>query len=858
MAAKPGTRSAAVRRTGCLGWLIGAVFWLLVFTVMMASLAAGAATIFVQRTLPRTSGTLVAPGLDATVTVIRDRWGVPHITATTEHDLAFAQGFVTAQDRLFQMEVNRRVAEGRLAEIFGRGPSDSVLDLDRLTRTLDLYAAAQAELGATDGAFRATLSAYADGVNAFVRTHGDKLPLEFTVLGFAPEPWRPVDTLAFGRVEALTLDSTWQVKYSRALLLGHDLSAATVSALFPAYPQASPTLLTARGTAAPLEPKQLGLNGASLGLVTDGGVSPAVRQAFARLSPDPPQRDALARTLLGGIADALGSNDWVVDGTRTASGKPLLANDPHLGISEPATWYQVALRGPRVDVVGFSFPGTPGVIIGHNRDIAWGVTNVGADNADLYMETLDPIGHPGQYEYLGAWQPLTIRQETVRVRGETRPITITVRATQHGPLLNDAVSDLAAYTTPVALKWTALQPGYQFSGFYALDQATGWASFQAALQHISISQNFVYADTAGNIGYQMSGLLPLRSSANDALPVPGNVADYEWRGYVPFSQMPSLFDPPTHVIATANNRIVPDTYPAYVASSWDAGFRSRRIVDQLAGAGGLTRADYAALQNDVYSIPAATLVPIYAAAGAAAGGDGALAAKMLGAWDDRMTRESGAAALYEVTTGMLARDLFEPVAGKRLYGIYRDILESSNMQLAVMDLLATPRAPFFGATTDAEAMAKRDAAVARALKEAMAALRESLGSDLSGWHWGALHQAHFAHPLASVSPLNLVFGIAPVQRPGDSATVDVGGSGGFSADPADYGQRTIPSMRQIIDLGNFDNSLWVIPAGESGQPYSLHYADLLPLWDQGRYEAMAYSADFTARLATDVLTLTPA
>jgi penicillin amidase len=858
MAANPETKAAGTRRGGCLGGLLRALFWLLVFAVVILSLGAGAATIIVQRTLPRTSGTLTAAGLNATVTVIRDRWGVPHVTATNEHDLVFAQGYVTAQDRLFQMEVNRRVAEGRMAEIFGRGPEGSVLALDKLTRTLDLYAAAETELAATDATSRALLAAYSDGVNAFIRDHHDRLPLEFTVLGFAPEPWRPVDTLAFGRVEALTLDSTWQTKYSRALLLGHGLSAATVNALYPDYPKANPTLLTAHGTAAPLEPKVPGPGGTIQGSAPGSALSPAIRLAFARLAATPPEADALARALLGGIADALGSNDWVVDGTRTASGKPLLANDPHLGISEPAIWYQVALRGPQEDVVGFSFPGSPGIIIGHNRDIAWGVTNVGADNADLYMETLDPTSHPGQYEYLGAWQPLVSRKEAVRVRGESAPVTFTVRSTQHGPLLNDAVNDLAGYATPVALKWTALQPGYQFAGFFQLDQATAWDSFRAAVRHISISQNFVYADTAGNIGYQMSGLLPIRSASNGTLPVAGDVADYEWQGYVPFDQMPSLFDPPTHVIATANNQIVPNTYPVYVASSWDAGFRARRIVDQLAEASGLTVADYAALQNDVYSIPAVTLAPLYAAAGATSSGDATTAARMLGAWDDRMTRESGAAALYEVTTGMLARDLIEPITGKHLYTIYRTNLESSNMQLAVMSLLGAPRAPFFGATTDEQAVSARDAAVARALREAMAYLRATLGSDPASWHWGALHQAHFAHPLASITALNPVFGIPPVQRPGDSVTVNVGGAGGFSADPANYAQRTIPSMRQIIDLSDFDRSLWVIPAGESGQPYSPHYADLLPLWDQGRYEVMAYSAEAIARLATDVLTLEPA
>jgi penicillin G amidase len=856
MAVRPGARSAEQRRRGCLRAALGAIVWLLVFVMVVASLATGAATIFVQRTLPRTSGSLIAPGLNATVVIIRDRWGVPHITASTEHDLVFAQGYVTAQDRLFQMEVNRRVAEGRLAEIFGRGPDGSVLALDKLTRTLDLYAAARAELAATDASSRALLGAYADGVNAFLRDHRDRLPLEFTVLGFTPEPWRPEDTLAFGRVEALTLDSTWQTKYSRALVLGQGLRPETVAQLFPSYPRTNPTLLSASGIAAPLLPKQTGV--AFQGTATGADASLASRVAFARLAPEPLASAALARTLLGGIADALGSNDWVVDGTRTASGKPLLANDPHLGISEPATWYEIALTSPQVDVEGFSFPGTPGVIIGHNRDIAWGVTNVGADNADLYMETLDSVGHPGQYEYLDAWQPLATRQESVRVRGEMRPVTFTVRSTRHGPLLNDVVGDLAGYATPVALKWTALQPGYQLSGFFQLDQATGWDAFRAALQHISISQNFVYADTAGNIGYQMSGLLPIRPAANDTLPVAGDVASYEWQGYVPFDQMPSLFNPLTHVIATANNQIVPDTYPAYVASAWDAGFRARRIIDQLSEASGLTVTGYATLQNDVYSIPAATLAPLYAAAGATAGGDAATAARMLGGWDDRMTRASAAAALYEVTTGMLARDLIEPVTGKQLYAIYRSNVEPSNMQLTVMNLLTTPIAPFFGASSDSQAAAARDRAVARALREAMKSLRATLGSDPAGWHWGALHQASFAHPLASVVPLHLVFGIAPLQRPGDSATVNVGGDGGFSADPASYAQRTIPSMRQIIDLSDFDQSLWVIPTGESGQPFSPHFSDLLPLWDQGRYEVMAYSAEATARFATDVLTLTPA
>jgi penicillin amidase len=860
----------AARRAGCLGCLGTTLVWGTLVVVVLASALVAGGTIFVQRTLPTTSGTLSVPGLERPVSVVRDQWGVPYLTATTQHDLFFAQGYVTAQDRLFQMEFNRRVAGGQLSEIFGAGSDKSLLRTDEFLRTLGFYQVAQAEYNSADADVQAELNAYADGVNAFIDQHTTSLPLEFTILGFTPRHWSPVDTLAYGRVVAFSLDNTWQRKYARALLL-QKIDPTAVQALFPPYPEANPTLLTASGQAAPLAGAPGGAAGQganrpsgappSAATGTPFTLSAAQRAAFAGLTPNLLDATSTLRALLGNISDALGSNDWVVDGTYTTTGLPLLANDPHLGIGEPAIWYQVALRGPGVDVEGFSFPGVPGVVIGHNQNIAWGVTNVDADNTDLYLERLDPTGHPGQYLFQGTWEPLITRQEVINVRGGS-PVTFTVRSTaEHGPLLDDIVTNLKPLTSPttaIALKWTALQPGYTFVGFFALDRAANWTDFRVAISHISISQNFVYADQRGNIGYQMSGWLPIRPADNDLVPVPGDDGQHEWQGIVPFDQMPSLFDPPTHVIATANNRIVPNDYPAYVTTEWDRGYRARRIVDLLSSTPTLSIADYQRIQNDVYSVPAAQLVPLFVFAGKAAGGEAAAGAKLLAGWDDQMTRQSAAAALYEVATGTLARELFEPVLGKKLYSTYQGTALISELVLALIDLLQAPAPPFFNTSSIAQVVQQRDAVLARALADAMAQLRATLGSDPTHWHWGDLHKAAFEHPLAAVAPLNLIFGIPPVARPGDGTTVNVGGDGDFSADPPNYDQATISSMRQIIDLSNFDHSLWVIPAGESGQPFSAHYSDLLPLWDQGRYEPMPFSARAIGGVTHDVLILKPA
>jgi penicillin amidase len=843
------TTAQPARRRGGFGRVVGRVLIGLLVALLLISLFGVAFGVwFVQRTLPQTSGTLQVTGLHGTVSVLRDAWGVPHITGNDLHDVIFAQGYVTAQDRLFQLEFNRRVAQGRLAEMFGPGPDRSLVDADAFLRTLGLYGAAQTELAKLDDTTRSELQAYADGINAFVASHSGSLPLEFTILGITPEPWSPIDSLAYGRVVAYSLDGTWNTKYARAIVEAKT-DIETARTLFPPYPTENPTLISTPGVgfagAREAAPRQ------TTETAQVDAPDASEMQAFAQLSPALLRGADVVRDLLGDVHDGLGSNNWVVDGAKSGTGKPLLANDPHLGIRMPAIWYEIGLRGGGLDVIGFSFPGDPGVVIGHNNYIAWGVTNVDADNTDLYLEKLDPTGHPGMYQFDREWRPLETRQEVIKVRGEANPVTITVSSTLHGPILNSVVGDLKKHPeiAPVALKWTALQPDYTFAGFFQLNFARNWNEFDAAVANISISQNFVYADTDGNIGYRMSGVLPIRPVENGTLPVTGSTSTHEWTGYVAQSEMPRLYNPTNHMIVTANNQIVDQNYDHYVTAHWDYGYRARRITDLLSASSKVSAADYQRMQADVLSIPASKLAPKYIAAGSAATGDAATAAKLLNGWDYMMSRDSAAAAVYEVTSGALARATIEQALGKDVYNIYRGNYSASGVFTVLINLLNQPTAPFITSSPNE--------VIVKALDDAMAQLRAKLGADASKWRWGALHQAHFAHPLASIFPLNYLFDVAPLDRPGDSVTVNAAGGGGFSTDPPGYGQATVPSMRQIIDLGDLDNSLWVTTTGESGQPGSAHYSDLAPLWDQNKYQPMYYSPKKQASIASGILTMKP-
>jgi len=831
-------RRRAPRWVRILGFLAA----ILVTLVAILSIAA---TLVIRGALPQTRGDLAISTAHGTITVTRDTYGVPHIAATDAHDAYLAQGYVTAQDRLWQMDFNRRVAAGRLSEILG--PSTAATD--KYLRTLGLTRSAVGDIANLKPALRDELTAYTEGVNAFIDTHKDSLPLEFRILGYTPETWTNVDSLSYGKVISLSLDGTFNTKLARMDVLAQAGPQAAAQ-LFPAYPNDNPTLLDGTGNnVIPLGTSETTYNPKAASALFN--LTPIQQSALGHLPTAAQDAAQWIRQQLGNLASVEGSNDWVVSGAHTTTGKPIVANDPHLGINYPSIWYEVALKTDTIDEVGFSFPGIPGIIIGHNAYIAWGVTNGQVDNTDLYIEKLSSDGT--QYLYDGKMLPIVTRTETIKVKGAADQ-TLLVQSTQHGPILNSISGQLKDHPeiAPISLKWTALQPEYSFAGFFELGMAQNIDQFQAAIRDISISQNFVFADTQGNIGYRLSGWVPIRLVGNGLLPVDGTTSANEWTGQVAFDKMPHVLNPSSGIILTANNRLVSADYPYYITNDWDIGYRAHRIEQLLTAKPVLSPDDIAAIQNDIHSLPAEQIVPAYLQAAQNDSSKGAAtASKLFTGWNFELTRDSAAAAMYAVTTSYFIQDAVKSAIHGTTYTDWLNNEYGISQLLLGRNLVTNPQAPLLDGTS------ARDAAVVKAENEAFDYLSKFFKTgDTSQWHWGTLHQAHFDHPLAAaVDALRLVFPNQSVGRPGDVSTVNVGGDGGFVGN--DYSQASLPSMREIIDLGNFDQSRFITTTGESGQSFAAHNFDMLPLWDQGKYQPMWFTAAAVSANTQDVLTIHP-
>lgn len=551
----------------------------LVTAANLAGLTAGTYNLLMRRPVAQKSGTLHIQGLHEPVEIITHTYGVPHIYAQTEDDLFFAQGYIHAQERLWQMELNCRLCSGRLSEIVG----DALLETDRFCRRLGMHRSAAEEVTRLSAANVRILDAYARGVNIFIAYNEGKLPVEFTLLHFQPEPWKPADTIQWAKMMGWTLGGNWETEITRARLVAK-LGIERTSQLEAGYDPSHPLIIP---------------SGAEY-----QGINPGLREQYEQIQE------------LSGFSIFGGSNNWVVDGTMTATGSPILCNDPHLGQAVPSVWYECHLIAGDLDVTGVSFPGTPGIIIGHNQHIAWGLTNAVSDVQDLYIEKFNPE-NPDQYEYQGKWEEAEIIREEIQVKGQDQPVIEKVRITRHGPILtssqqtSDGKEDVAKTgDVPLALRWVGLEQCNIISAVPKLNRATNWEEFRAALRDWDLPpQNFVYADQQGNIGYIMAGAIPIRNQGQALLPSPGWTGDYEWTGYIPFDELPQTYNPEQHFIATANNRVVDDNYPYYITHEWLNGYRAQRIRDLLKSKDKLTLADMAKIQSDQYSLPATEIVP---------------------------------------------------------------------------------------------------------------------------------------------------------------------------------------------------------------------------------------------------------
>jgi len=797
-----------------------------------------------QKSFPQIDGEIQLDGLDGAVDIYRDGMGIPHIYASTTHDLFFAQGYVHAQDRFWQMDSWRHIGSGTLSEMFGEGQ----VETDSFLRTLGWKRVAEQEWEALSPTSREILLAYTDGVNAYLKDHSDTaVSLEYAVLGllspdYKIESWTPINSLTWGKAMAWDLGGNMDDEIERAILL-KTLSPEQLAEVFPEYPSDYPVIV----------PK-IGEN------------ANAVKRLTFNVQPISLDYESIADKLdlltavLGPTGSGIGSNSWAVSGNLSATGKPLLANDMHLSIQMPSIWFQNALHcAPKseacpFEVTGFSFAGVPGVVAGHNDRLAWAFTNLGPDVQDLFIEKVNPE-NPNQYEVDGEWVDFETRTETLSVVGGDA-VEITIRTSRHGPIISETYGPLKDEVDPkdpeavpfkdeagvelpenyvIALSWTALTPSTPFEAIWGFNRAQNWDEFREAARGFHVpAQNLLYADVDGNIGYQTPGMIPVRKNGDGTLPVPGWSSEYDWTGFIPFEELPYAFNPQSGFIVTANNQANPRDYPHLITMDFDYGQRAARIVDMIENAPGKIDAAYIQqMHGDSKSLNAEVLVPILMDLQL----DPELAAlrdKHLGNWDYQERADSSSAVLFEAFWWDLLTDTFGddlpeaylPKGGSRWYVVMRNLVNQ-------------PDSPWWDDKSTPDKVETRDDIFAKAFGEAVKceACVEQFGKDISQWKWGELHTATFRNQTLGNSGVSLIedlFNRGPYVTGGGESIVNATGWVMGESFEVDW----LPSEREIVDLSNLDNSLSLHTTGQSGHAFHSHYDDMVPLWAEVEYYPM--------------------
>ncbi|NJP99814.1 penicillin acylase family protein [Streptomyces zingiberis] len=887
----------------------------------------------VRASFPETTGTLRLKGLAKPVEVKRDAQGIPQIYASTDEDLFRAQGYVHAQDRFWEMDVRRHLTAGRLSEMFG----ESQVETDAFLRTLGWHRVAEQEYeNKLSSRTKKFLQAYADGVNSYLSGRdGAQLSVEYAALGFTndyrPERWEPVDSVAWLKAMAWDLRGNMQEEIDRALMTSR-FTEKQIDQLYPAYPADRNKPIVRDGAVGELtdefDPEATATentagNGTGTGTGVGDGTGTGAEAGTGEAGTGTgeagglqSQLGSLSRTLeqipalLGPAGNGIGSNSWVVSGKHTTTGKPLLANDPHLAPQMPSLWYQMGLHCRAVseecgfDVAGFTFSGMPGVVIGHNQQISWGFTNLGADVTDLYLEKITAEG----YLYDGEQKPFTTRRETIKVAGGPAR-KITVRSTGNGPVVSDRSDELndVGRSAPVAdgspdrasgyavsLRWTALTPGRAMDAVFALNQAGDFTEFRKAARFFDVpAQNLLYADTEGHIGYQAPGRIPVRGKGDGRYPAPGWDPEYRWTGYVPQSALPWEKDPARGYIVTANQAVVdPEKYPYALTEDWGYGARSQRldnlIQSKIRDGGKISTKDMQTMQMDDSSEIAKLLTPYLLKIDVA---DPYIreAQKLLEGWDYTQDSDSAAAAYFNgvwrhtlklafgnklpkelrVTgecvrvapandsgpledldgdslvreCGERAPDAAQPDGGDRWFEVVRSILTDQDNDWW---------------RTDAGDPAKgdRDRLLARAMKDARWELTAKLGKDIDSWSWGRLHQLTLRNQtlgLKGPAVLRWALNRGPWNLGGGEAAVNATGWNAAGG----YGVVWVPSMRMVVNLEDFDKSKWINLSGASGHAYHPNYSDQTTKWATGELLPWAFSRDAVAKSAEDSLALIP-
>jgi penicillin G amidase len=769
------------------------------------------------------SSALNIPGLSNRVTIRRDERGIPYIEAANEADLYLAQGYITASDRLWQMDLLRRTARGELSEIFGR----ATIEEDKRHRLYGFATIAEAITANASPTARAALNAYASGVNAYIESLNDQtLPLEFRLLDYRPRPWRAADSIIIGKIFAETLSTTWHRDLIEAALA--DLPEERRAAL---QLSRSPLDIIVVGNDSHNSKTSNSLPSYASPPAEAGGVE--MLDELSRSMET--SRRSLERVGLY-AEDIAASNNWVVSGKHTATGKPLLANDPHLQLSAPSIWYMAHLSAPGLRVEGVTTPGVPGILLGHNERIAWGCTNLGPDVQDLYMEKFDKE-NPLRYMTPAGWREAEVRHEEIKVRKSaadkvTDTITYDVTVTRHGPIIFE--KDSVRY----ALRWTALdKESFDLESFYGINRARNWEEFCKALSNYTgATQNFIYADVDGHIGYYGAGRIPLRKTGDGRLPYDGATDAGEWTGFIPFKELPHVYDPPSGIIVTANNRIVGTDYPYHLTHLWSSPYRARRIYNLLTSKEKLTIEDFRRIQGDTYSFADAIFTGEVVKMARPLADSLPEWRSMLTDYDKWDGISSAESPIMPIAASM--RTLFQRRIILAALGAERGQIYRGNSIFIDWVITTRPQAWLPKEFDSYEAL------VLACYREAHERLSERFGPDLALWKWGRLGQIRFPHPLAGHPSAGPKFVIDPLPQwtGGGGPTVNVGPD---------------VSMRLIADTSDWDNSQQGIALGESGDPTNPHWKDQLDDWRAAKPRVFPFSKTAVEKAAKETLVLTP-
>jgi len=782
-------------------------------TLMLTVAAVAAAVaVWAWRTLPQTTGENAVPGVERPVDIWRDGYGVPHIFATSASDAWFALGYVHAQDRMWQMELMRRAGAGRLAEVLG----PRAFDVDRVYRTLGLYRLAEAQARALPPPARHALDSYAKGVNAWLEHRAAALPPEFMLLGYEPEQWRPADSLLWGRLLAFQLSFNWTTELYRARL-SQRLPKSLIADLWPVDAAEGPVTVGAAGPAA-----------AGLERLVD------------RLRPPPEWLEARGA-----------SNAWVIGPKRSATGAPVLANDTHLGLAAPNTWYLAHVVTPELELAGATAPGAPLLLLGHNGAVAWGMTSTGSDTQDLFIETVDPED-PQRYLTPDGPQPFRLRDETILVKGSD-PVRLTVRETRHGPVISDFLEDMdsvAGINAVVALASASEdRADGSAQALFAMALARDADAFVAAAAGFEApALNIFFADTGGAIGMTSPGRVPVRRRGDGSLPVAGADGRQDWTGVIPRDERPRVVNPADGILLNANNRLVGEEYPWLIARDWQAPYRARRIAEVLAARPRHTVDDMQALQADILSDAARDLLPIVLDEAGPVDGEAARAVETLRNWDFRMRRDGPEPLIY-------AAWLHEAMRGIAADELGPDFPRYWHTRPRFLRAVLTRNRRWCG---DARSGTPGDcgAVLRRALERALDRIRSRLGHDPAGWRWEDVHRARLHNRTLGDVPLLSRLVNLSIPTDGGDHTVNVGALAGGDADDP-FADVHGAVYRAIYDLSDLSQSRYMIPAGQSGNPFSRHYRNLLEPWRDGAYIRIAGGRAEIAAAGYEHLVLTP-